>query len=159
MAFHVQPGHPLGFLDVSYAGEVAVCRPLADPDGLIARLKAELDPYPEPLRRAFAAGLWQAGFLLDGASKGASRRDVAFVALSCSTAAMICAHAWHAAAGVWVLHEKGLVPAVARLPLETGTFVSHVHRALSALGGDEHSLQAAISETRHAVDYTMKMIA
>ena len=28
----------LGFLDVSYAGEVATCRPLADPTGVVRRI-------------------------------------------------------------------------------------------------------------------------
>lgn len=154
-AFHAQPGHPLGFLDVSYAGEVALCRPLADPDGFVAGLKATLDPYPDPLRRAFADGLWHADFLLDGAEKAVPRSDAAFVALCCAAAAMVCAHAWHAAAGVWVLNEKDLVPAVGRLPLDAGPFVDLVNGALSSLGPADDALSTAIGLARRAVRHTV----
>lgn len=38
-AFHPQTGHPLGFLDVSYAGEAVTGKVLSD-DGLIEELRA-----------------------------------------------------------------------------------------------------------------------
>ncbi len=157
-AFHAQPGHPLGFLDLSYAGEVATCRPLADPEGLIPDLRAGLAPYPEALRRSLVDNLWHARFLLDIAGKGAARCDVAYVAACCSTAAMIAGHAWHAAAGRWVLNEKDLVPGVARLPLDTGGFTDLVHRALASLGETESDLRVAIAHTRQAVDETLRRL-
>lgn len=130
-AFHAHAGHPLGFLDVSYAGEIATCRILEDPDGLVAEAKAQLDPYPPALTTAMIENLWQARFLVDSARKGAAGGDAAYVQLCCSTALMLCAHAWHAAAGVWVTNEKGLVPGVDRLPLETGGFSAAAHQALT----------------------------
>ena len=157
-AFHHQAGHPLGFLDVSYVGEVVTCRPLVDPGGVIARLRSGAVPYPESLRTALIANLWQAGFLLDAAGKGAGRRDVAYVALCCSTAAMICAHAWHAAAGVWVLNEKDLVPAVSRLGLDAGTFVEDAEAALHHLAPDDGALRSAIALMRAAVEVTSERL-
>lgn len=157
-AFHHQPGHPLGFLDVSYVGEAVTCRPLVDPGGLIPELRSGVVPYPEPLRAAMIANRWQAGFLLDAAGKGAGRRDVAYVALCCSTAAMVCAHAWHAAARVWVLNEKDLVPGVTRLDLDTGTFVEDAEAALRHLGADEGSLRSAIARMRVAVEVTAERL-
>ena len=100
------------------------------------------------------ANLWQAGFLLDAAGKGVARGDVAYVALCCATAAMICAHAWHAAAGVWVLNEKDLVPAVSRLGLDSGTFGEDVRAALRHLDTAEGSLRSVIALMRRAVDAT-----
>lgn len=145
-AFHAQPGHPLGFLDVAYAGEVAVGRILADPRGVIADLRVGLDPYPRRLAEAMVANQWQAGFLLDAAAKGAKRDDVAYVGLCLTTAAMILTHAWHARAGVWVLNEKGLVPGVASLNLDTGGFATAVDASMSALG--EGRLTDAIDALR-----------
>ncbi len=114
-AFHPQPGHPLGFLDVSYAGEVATSFALSDSAGVLADLAARVTPYPEPLRKAMIDGLWQVDFLLDAAHKGARRADTTYVALCLAHAALLVAHAWHAAAGAWVLNEKGLVPGTVRL--------------------------------------------
>src|SRR5690606_1384485 len=65
-ATHQQTGHPLGFLDVAYAGEVAACRPLVDSDGLLAELREGLDPYPRALRDAVVEHLWSAEFLVAG---------------------------------------------------------------------------------------------
>lgn len=129
-AFHPQPGHPLGFLDVSYAGEIATCRPLADPEGAVTGLAASLDPYPDPLRVAFVDNLWQTGFLVDAARKGLPKNDSAYVMLCCSTALMLCAHAWHATAGSWPNNEKGLVVDVARLNLNTHNFATRANVAL-----------------------------
>ncbi len=157
-AFHNQPGHPLGFLDVSYAGEIVACHPLADPHGVIERLRESVVPYPPALQETLIAHVWQAGFVLDCAVKGAQRCDTAFVALCCTTAAMVCAHAWHAAAGVWVLNEKDLVPGVARLHPDTGTFTHDVSAALATLGPDEHALDAAIGGMREAVTSTMERL-
>ena len=46
-----QPGHPHGFCSAIWMGEVALCRPLRDPRGLIADLKAMTVPYPDKLCR------------------------------------------------------------------------------------------------------------
>src|ERR1700755_1924065 len=49
---HYQPGHPHGFCSAIWMGEVALCRPLHDPAGRIAALKANTQPYPRALRDA-----------------------------------------------------------------------------------------------------------
>lgn len=134
--FHPQPGHPLGFLDVSYAGEVASCRTLVDPEGLVAELQSGLRPYPVALEEAMVANLWQADFLVAAARKALPKQDVAYIGLCCSTALMLCAHAWHARAGVWVLNEKGVVPDTSRLPVDTHGFAQRAAAAIADLGGD-----------------------
>lgn len=47
-----QPGHPHGFCSAIWMGEVALCQPLHDPQGLISELKASTSPYPDKLREA-----------------------------------------------------------------------------------------------------------
>jgi len=151
-AFHPQPGHPLGFLDVAYAGEVATAVVLADPAGTLDRLRAEVDPYPPALARAMVENLWQARFLTDAAAKGARRGDTAYVGLCAGTALLLCAHAWHAVAGVWVTNEKGLVPHVARLGLDTGGFAEEATSLMAALGGEPADLRESVSELARLVD-------
>ena len=69
---------PFGFFGPTYLGELAICRPLVDPDGRVAALKREVADYPEPLRRAIVQTyLWQAEFSLESfAPKYAARGDV-----------------------------------------------------------------------------------
>lgn len=153
-AFHPQPGHPLGFLDVSYAGEVANAVVLADPEDALAGLRARLLPYPDALRRAMVANLWQAGFLVQAARKGIAKQDIAYVQLCCSQALMLCAHAWHAAAGQWPTNEKGLVVDVAGLPLETHGFTTRAAGALVCPGHGGAHLAAVVDRTEALVDLT-----
>ena len=147
-AFHSQPGHPLGFLDIAYAGEVATCVPLCDPTRFVSDLARTVTPYPEPLRAALLANLWQVDFLLDAAKKGVGRTDVAYVALCAATAMMLVAQGWHAVAGRWVTNEKGLVPNVAGLPIDTHDFSSSAAALLGALGTTTVDMSAAIERLR-----------
>lgn len=149
-AFHPQPGHPLGFLDVSYAGEVATCVPLVDEAGVLAELAGRVSDYPAPLRRAMLDNLWQVDFLLDAAAKGARLADAAYVSLCLSHAAMLVAHAWHAVAGVWVTNEKGLVPQVDRLAIDSRGFSGVVAEAFDAMGRTPEELTASIAVLRRA---------
>lgn len=158
-AFHSQPGHPLGFLDVSYAGEAASCRPLGDPDGVIARARALVTPYPPALRRSMVTNLWQADFLATNASKGVARADLAFITISCSSALLICAHAWYASAGVWALNEKGLLPGLERLPVDTQGFAAAARRSLAALDDTPEGMASTISQTQDLVEMTRSSLS
>ena len=153
-AFHSQPGHPLGFLDVSYAGEIATCVPLADPAGIVAETRKALVPYPPALRSALIGNLWQAGFLVDAARKGLPKGDSAYVMLCCSSALMVCAHAWHAQAGSWPTNEKGLVVDVARLDLDSHDFSARADAAMRRAGDDEGSVASVIDAVARLVDET-----
>jgi len=50
-----QPGHPHGFCSSIYAGEIATCRPLSDPNEVVDRLKAQTLPFPAALKQAVIA--------------------------------------------------------------------------------------------------------
>lgn len=154
-AFHAQPGHPLGFLDVSYAGEVATCRPLADPSGYVKELRALVQPYPPALRQAVVGNVWQAGFLVDAARKGTPKQDIGYVMLCCSTALMLCAHAWHATAGSWPTNEKGLVVDVARLDLDTHDFAARAAQSLVVAGTTQEALELLVDGVKEVVNDTV----
>lgn len=148
--FHAQAGHPLGFLDISYAGEAATGIPLRDDSAVLAELAARVSPYPDALRTALIRNLWQVDFLLDGAEKGAKAADVAYVTLCLTTAAMFTAHGWHALAGEWVTNEKALVPGVARLAVDTQGFGDAVASILSRVGRTSSQLHRSIAAMRAA---------
>src|SRR5438552_18674537 len=68
-----QPGHPHGFCSAIWMGEVALCRPLHDPNGLIAELKAWTSPYPDELRRALLKMfMWEVLFSIENAQLAAA---------------------------------------------------------------------------------------
>lgn len=157
-AFHSQPGHPLGFLDVAYAGEVAECIPLADPHGVLKVLKALVEPYPERLRVAMLENLWLADFHAKAAAKGIPRQDITYVLLCCTSALMMCGHAWHAAAGRWPTNEKGLLPGVAALDIDSHDFTARAADALTIPTRTRRHLQGAVDNTTALVALTQRAL-
>lgn len=147
-AFHFQVGHPFGVPDFAYAGEVALGVVLADPSGDLTSLQDQARGYPPALARAVVKRLAEAEFVLDVSTKSAGRGDVAFVAGCLFRVVGLCAHALHAAAGRWVITEKGLVDAAGRLPHAPDKFASRAHATLTHLGTEPESLRHAIGAAR-----------
>ncbi|MEU8814520.1 nucleotidyltransferase domain-containing protein [Actinoplanes sp. NPDC048796] len=143
-AFHTQAGHPLGFADHAYAGEVALARVLADPSGEVEGLRRRLRVYPPALARELVAGLWEADFLVKLARKGIARGDSAYVSGCLFRLVGVCAHALHGAAGRWLINEKGAVAAAAALPGAPAEFAERVDKAFAAVDGDPLRLRLAV---------------
>ncbi|HEX4301448.1 MAG TPA: hypothetical protein VHZ78_01550 [Rhizomicrobium sp.] len=105
-AYHY--GHPHAFVSHMYAGEIATCRALHDPEGLVAARKAQLTPYPPALRRAVIARFTdEARFFLLVAQKGAKRGDIVYVNGCLFRAASCLLQAIFAINNEWLLNEKG----------------------------------------------------
>ncbi|MCK2216151.1 nucleotidyltransferase domain-containing protein [Actinomadura sp. ATCC 31491] len=130
-----QAGHPLGFYSHAYAGEVALCRVLADPAGELGALRAELAAgYPPALREALVRGLWECDFCLMIARKGAAGADPAYAAGALFRAIGVACQALHAADGAWLINEKGMVASAGRLPSAPGRFAERAQALLAATG-------------------------
>ena len=140
-AFHQQAGHPLGFADFAYAGELALGRVLADPTGELAGVPRN---YPPKLSEALVDGLWEGDFLVALARKAVARADSAYVAGCLFRLVGVCAHALHGAAGQWLINEKGAVAAAAALPGAPPRFRERVDEIFADVGGDPLRLTAAI---------------
>ena len=89
--WHAQVGHPLGFLDAAYAGELALGVVLADPTGAVGSLHRETAVYPPALGDALVAGLAEADFLLGVAAKATGRGDTTYVGGCLSRVVGLCA--------------------------------------------------------------------
>ncbi|MDQ0466683.1 hypothetical protein QO010_004479 [Caulobacter ginsengisoli] len=129
-----QSGHPHTFTSAHYLGEAALCRPLHDPGGVVAALKAALSPYPPALRASLMARFgWEAGFSLENAAKGAKHGDIAYVA-GCLWRSIGCLHqTLFALNETWLINEKGATAAVARLALAPANFQGRVEAAMARL--------------------------
>lgn len=143
--FHGQVGHPLGVPDFAYPGEVALGVILADPSGELTELQELTGRYPARLREAVVAGaLWEASFLLGVAGKASGRSDTAYVAGCLFRVVALCAHALHAAAGRWLINEKGAVAAAGRLPGAPADFAATAHGIMARPGATPDSLNHAL---------------
>ncbi len=150
-ATHFQAGHPAGFSTEIYAAEIHLAQVLFDPDGVIAKLKSRLVPYPPRLRRALIAGLWEARFLLEAAVRAAERGDTHFVAGSAFRSVVCVVQALFALNERYWLHEKGSIAMVDDLERTPERFGDRVHAMLGGLGREPSELMASLGRLTEIV--------
>lgn len=143
-SFHGQVGHPHGVPDFAYVGEVALAVVLSDGSGELTKLRDDAQHYPPLLRDAVVRRLDEATFLIAGASKAVSVGDAAYVAGCAFRVVGLCAHALHAAAGRWLINEKGSVASAGRLPLAPPGFGARAHGVLGEVGTAPEELAATL---------------
>jgi predicted nucleotidyltransferase len=149
---HYHWGHPHAFVSTMYAGEVACCRPLWDPDGAIAHLQARLDPYPEALRTALTRQFGEeAAFTVEVARHGLRRGDVAYTAGCCFRAVACLMQVLHAHNRVYLLNEKGAVARAARLPTTVPDLETRVDDAFALLRPAPEALARAVAAVARLV--------
>lgn len=129
-----QAGYVHGFSSYIYAAEIATCRVLSDPSGEVTALQRAVRDYPRALGDALVRGLWQAGFALYGMRAGAAGEDPVFAAGHLFTAIAVMCQALHGRAGVWLVHEKGMVASAGRLAIVPDGFADEAYALLAAVG-------------------------
>ncbi|HEX5809619.1 MAG TPA: nucleotidyltransferase domain-containing protein [Anaerolineales bacterium] len=140
-----QPGHPLGFVSSMYLAEVAVCRPLWDPEGVLAALKKQIDPYPASLQqvliRKFA---WEIDFSIETAKKSIDRADVTYAAGCCFRSVMCMLQVLFALNKQHWLNEKGALALADTFTMKPELLRPRVERAFQALDAKPASIEKAI---------------
>ena len=140
-----QPGHPHGFYSAIWVGEVALCRPLSDSQGAIARLKAMATPYPEALREALIRRFqWEILFSIENARTALPKGDETYIA-GCAFRSLACAaQVLFAVNRRYLINEKGSLAAAARLPLTIDDLAERVKSVWPAIG--LHAFDVALTE-------------
>jgi hypothetical protein len=140
-----QPGHPHGFCSAIWMGEIALCRPLSDPRGVIAGLKAATAPYPDPLRNALIGHFhWEVLFAIENAKTALAKGDQAYIA-GCAFRSLSCvAQVLFALNRRYLINEKGAVEGAARLPLTIDNLSKRAGGAWRAIG--RRAFDAALAE-------------
>jgi predicted nucleotidyltransferase len=145
-ACHYQPGHPHGFHEHIYLGEVFHCHALHDPEGLLRDLKSVVSTYPPKLKRTLVEKyLWEAGFSLEIARKPAARGEASY-ASGCLFRGVACmVQALFAANECWFLNEKGSVGTVDSFAAKPEGFSEAASRLLGCPGQDAGALAGSVS--------------
>jgi predicted nucleotidyltransferase len=147
-----QLGHPLGFHNQIYAGEVACCRPLVDLRGVLKRLKQSVLRYPSELGRALIdKHLFDAAFELNIADKGALRGDTMYVAGCLFRAAGFMALVVHALNRQWFLNEKGALAGARKFAIRPRNFPAAIEHVLANPGSNPAALVRSIGRMKSAL--------
>ena len=141
-----QPGHPHGFVSSIYLGEVAVCQPLWDPEGMIAELKSKLIPYPDALQKAVIDSFaWEVDFSIAIAKKSIERADVTYAAGCCFRSVMCMLQVLFALNKEYWLNEKGAVAIANKFDRKPDDFQIRVNEVFGLLNADSKSIYESIS--------------
>jgi hypothetical protein len=148
---------PFGYFSGTSLGEIAVCVPLFDPQGLVASLKGRVAHYPEAMRRALVQEyLWAAEFGLAAfARKFAARADT-YGTAACLTRAVnqlvMVLFAWNRQ---YLLNEKTALAEVAEFARAPRDFGPRVQQTLGHLGVSAAELVAAVESITHLLRETI----
>ena len=154
-----QAGHPLGFYSHAYAGEVALCRVLADPSGELADLKERTQAYPEALGAALVNRLGEAAFSVNLARYGAAGVDPVYAAGCLFRAVGVACQALHGQAGQWLINEKGMVSSAGRLPSAPPDFAGRAQRLLGRIGGSTQEIEQVVADAAVLVGEVQAAVA
>jgi len=148
IAYHA--GHPHGFVSSAYAGELATCSPLCDPEESVSARKALLTPYPDALRAQIVRRfLGEAKFSLLLAHKAAKADDASYAAgVAFRIVACLC-QVLFALNRAWLTNEKGAVRGAALLPSHPVDFEDRVNAIFATADRTARAgmLQALADET------------
>ncbi|KIU46408.1 nucleotidyltransferase domain-containing protein [Bradyrhizobium elkanii] len=140
IGMHYQPGHPHGFCSAIWMGEVALCRVLHDPQGVVAAMQAKTVPYPPALRDALLRRFqWEIRFAIDNAELAVPRGDGTHVA-GCAYRALACiAQVLFALNGQYLINEKGALVQAADFPLTVRGLAGRVAELWRQIGAAEYA--------------------
>lgn len=141
-----QLGHPLGFHNQIYLGELKCCRPLHDPTQKLARLKAKVARYPAALcETILRKHMVDARFELDIAEKPASRGDVSYVSGCLFRATGFMLLVLYALNRRYFINEKGALAESHGFRIKPRRFHADVTRALGRIGTRPAELARSIA--------------
>jgi predicted nucleotidyltransferase len=156
-----QPGHPHGFCSAIWMGEIALCRPLVDLHGQIARLQGMTTPFPAALKTALIDRFgWEIGFSVDNARIAARRSDQTTVAGFAYRALCCASQVLFAINERYLINEKAALSEAAGFPITVEGLADRVAeiwrwigtgdfaRALSILGNLADDIDAAATRAR-----------
>jgi hypothetical protein len=157
ISMHYQPGHPHGFCSAIWMGEVALCRPLRDPEGRLAKLKAATSPYPRALRDALIRRFeWEILFAIENCELAVARGEQTHIA-GCAYRALACtAQVLFALNERYLINEKAALQEAATLPLTIPGIANRANDIWRLLGNGE--LRAATTGLR-AIARDVKQLA
>lgn len=156
---HYQPGHPHGFHNYIYAGEVHYGRAMHDTDRTFSRLRFKTLAYPPKLKSAITSKfMWEARFALETAKKSVGRRDVAYVAGCLFRSAMCMVQVLFALNERYFVNEKGSVAAVDSFSKRPARFAHVVRSVLAEPGHTAEELKTSLDKFQALTDQVTKLL-
>ena len=156
-AYHY--GHPHAFVSTIYAGEIATCTVLHDPQGLVAARKGLTAAYPDALRGTAVNRFGHEGrFFLRIAQKAAGRGDVTYVSGCAYRAAACLLQVVFAINGQWLLNEKGALALAATFERAPKDLRPSLEAAFTELAAGPQGMLSALRAIEDLLDASSALV-
>ncbi|KQL49615.1 DNA polymerase subunit beta [Brevibacillus choshinensis] len=150
-----QPGHPHGFINSIYFSEIALCKVLWDPSGIIREMKTRTNPYPAELKKAtILKFFWEATFALETGRKGMYKIDVAYIAGCCFRSLSCLNQVLFALNECYLMNEKGAVAIADSFRMAPRQYAKRVNNIISLITEDREHLEKSLCELSDLIEET-----
>lgn len=155
-----QPGHPHGFLNAIYLAEIALCKVLWDPSGIVGEMKTRTNPYSHVLQKAIIQKfIWEANFSLEIGRKGIYKKDVSYIAGCCFRSVSCLNQVLFALNEAYWMNEKGAAAIADSFSLVPSNYSYRVNNILTLVTEDQDDLEKALrmlDDLIHETDLLVK---
>ena len=155
-----QPGHPHGFLNAIYLAEIALCKVLWDPSGLVGEMKTRTNPYSPVLQKAIIQKfIWEANFSLEIGRKGIYKKDVSYIAGCCFRSVSCLNQVLFALNEAYWMNEKGAAAIADSFSMVPSNYSYRVNNILTLVTEDQDDLEKALrmlDDLIHETDHLVK---
>ncbi|MCQ6563835.1 nucleotidyltransferase domain-containing protein [Paenibacillus mendelii] len=154
-----QPGHPHGFLNLIYFSEIALCKVLWDPSGIIGELKTRTIPYPLVLKKAMIEKfMWEATFALETGKKGIHKTDLAYITGCCFRSLSCLNQVLFAINECYWMNEKGAVAIADSFRVAPSQYSNRVNELLTLVTDDPNNLEKSLKMLHDLIYETEQLI-
>lgn len=150
-----QPGHPHGFINSIYMAELALCKVLWDPTGVIGDMKTRTHPYPPVLQKALIQKFqWEAHFSLEIGRKGVYKKDLSYIAGCCFRAVSCLNQVLFALNGTYWMNEKGAAAIIDSFSKAPSRYSSRTNDILTLITEEQAGLEKALGKLHDLIQET-----
>lgn len=149
VSIHYQTGHPHGYLNAMYMGELAVCNVLSDPEGTLSELKKKTEPYPEKFQEAMIQYFsFEASFSLMFMEANVNKDDISYVMGHCFRSISCLNQVIFAKNKVYCINEKKAVSMIQDFSIKPNNYKKRIDEIVSLLSTDKDKTNQAVNNLK-----------
>jgi hypothetical protein len=154
-----QPGHPHGFVNSIYFAEIALCKVLWDPSGVVGKLKSRTNPYPPVFQKAIIQKFfWEANFSLDAGYKGIYKKDLSYIAGCCFRSVSCLIQVLFAINETYLMNEKGAIAIADSFSIVPSKYSYRINEIFTLITEDQDCLEKALNMLRILIQETENLM-
>ncbi|TKC19556.1 DNA polymerase subunit beta [Robertmurraya kyonggiensis] len=141
-----QPGHPHGFANSIYFAEIALCKVLWDPSGIIRKLKSRTIPYPSVFQKTIIEKyFWEANFSFENGYKGIYKKDLSYIAGCCFRTVSCLNQVLFTINESYLMNEKGATDIANSFSIAPSNYSHRINEIFTLIKEDEACLKTALN--------------